>query len=178
MPRLYTRKEFLFETHLLTWILKVRISWKLLKTVVCDWLVQLKNFASLNSFLLKFYVLYVLFLLFLWMSQQDLLLYNYIANRKYSWDSWSDDDDYSFSLSKNSLYTSWPSRLGSGPYTTVGDVHTVYTHTHLCVLYVCCVSVRVRERKRKREYVWRGIRFELPCKFIDCCASFLRGMKI
>ena len=126
-------------------------------------------------------IYYVLFLFFLWMSQQDLLycitLWRIVNTVETGEATTSTTNPTLFLSLKIAWYTSWPSRLGSGPYTTVGGcTHTVYTHTHthththLCVCYMYVVCLWEWESERKREYVWRGIRFELPCTFIDCCA--------
>jgi hypothetical protein len=147
--------------------------------VIESWCCNSKTLRVFLFFLLlKFdYILCAIPIFLMDVTAGPFVLYNSMANRKYSWDWRSDDindEPYSFSLSKNSLIYilakpawKWAIHDRGGMYT-----HSLYTHTHthLCVCYMYVVCLWEWESERKREYVWRGIRFELPCTFIDCCA--------
>lgn len=139
-----------------------------------DWklVLQFKNFASVSflssSSQIRLYTMCYSY--FSYGCHSSHLLYcitlSRIVNTVETGEATTTTNPTLFLSLKIAWYTSWPSRLGSGPYTTVGGC--THTHTHLCVCYMYVVCLW--ESERKREYVWRGIRFELPCTFIDCCA--------
>lgn len=130
-------------------------------------------------------IYYVLFLFFLWMSQQDLLycitLWRIVNTVETGEATTSTTNPTLFLSLKIAWYTSWPSRLGSGPYTTVGGcTHTVYTHTHthIYACAICMLCVCESERVRERENTYDGVLGSSCHARSSIAVHILRGMKI